>query len=50
MTPLHIPFEQLRDTLQRIFERHGASPNVAHILANKRASPANNATANAHSP
>jgi len=38
MTTLHIPFEQLRDTLQRIFERHGASPNVAHILADNCAS------------
>jgi len=30
---IHIPFEQLRDTLTRIFEHHGASSNVAAVLA-----------------
>ncbi|HCL85313.1 MAG TPA: lactate dehydrogenase [Comamonadaceae bacterium] len=37
-TPLRIPFGQLRDTLARIFERHGTSPEVAALLADNCAS------------
>ncbi|WP_313316037.1 Ldh family oxidoreductase [Pulveribacter sp.] len=37
-TPLRIPFGQLRDTLSRIFERHGTSPEVAALLADNCAS------------
>ncbi len=36
--PLRIPFGQLRDTLARIFERHGTSPEVAALLADNCAS------------
>ena len=36
--PQRIPFTQLRETLARIFERHGTSPQVAALLADNCAS------------
>ena len=38
MTQQHIPFDQLRGTLARIFERHGTSAEVAAVLADNCAS------------